>query len=112
MSNEKLLTKKDLREELGKFTEEVLVPTFVTKEDLKHFATKEDLFAVKEDLKQFVTKTEFDKKTDRIIDVLDSIVKMQKDHEVERISNLAAHDRFEKRITKLEKCTVTKITGK
>lgn len=37
-----------------------------------------------------------------IMDILDCIVKKFDDHNVEHVSNLAAHDRFEKRITKLE----------
>lgn len=113
MSNEKSLTKKDLREELGKFTEEVLSPTFVTKDDFNEKINKmADIFATKEDLKQFVTKDEFNGTMNRVITTLDTIVKNFDDHKIEHTSNQAAHDRFEKRITKLEKCTITKIAGR
>ena len=68
--------------------------------------------ALKDDLKKFVTKDHFDEKMNEVMDKLDGIAKAFKDHGTEHVSNLAAHDRFERRITKLEECTVTKIAGK
>lgn len=59
--------------------------------------------ALKEDLENFYTKKEMDKHFDKMYDIQDKI--MTKLDNIERafLSNQVAHDRFETRITKIEK---------
>jgi hypothetical protein len=52
-------------------------------------------------LKQKVDK--MDVKFDTMLNTLDGIAKDVKDIKTEYVSNIAAHDRFEKRITKVER---------
>lgn len=59
--------------------------------------------ALKEDLKNFATKEEMNKKFDQVLTAVDSVVKKLNNIEHAFVSNLVAHDRFEKRITKVEK---------
>jgi hypothetical protein len=83
----------------------------VTKDDLKGLEKKMDkkfdaayhMFATKDDIKELkremATKTDVDK----ILAAVDGIAKKHQDFEAELAANLGAHDRFEERITKLEK---------
>jgi hypothetical protein len=59
--------------------------------------------ALKEDLKNLATKEEVRYFKDEVLTAVDKVVKKLDNIEVELASNLMAHDRFEKRITKLEK---------
>ena len=59
--------------------------------------------ALKEDLKDLATKKEMNEKFDEVFTVMDSIVKKLDNIENNFLSNQIAHDRFEQRITKLEK---------
>lgn len=59
--------------------------------------------ALKEDLKEFYNKEEMDKKFDKVLTVADAIRKKLDNIEHAFVSNLAAHDRFEKRLTRIEK---------
>ncbi len=61
-----------------------------------------NLLATKEDLKNYVTKDGFDKKTDKILNAVDAIMVKLDNIEHAFVSNLAAHDRFEERISRLE----------
>jgi hypothetical protein len=65
-------------------------------DQFNQLATKEDLNDLKEEL---VSKTEFR----QMLNALDGIAKDVKDIKCEHTVNIAAHDRFEKRITKVEK---------
>lgn len=58
--------------------------------------------ATKEDLDKFLTKTEFKKAMDNVSGTLDSVVKKLDNIEHAFVSNLAAHDRFEERILRIE----------
>ncbi len=92
-----------------------------TKDDLKNFATKDELNKLsnkvdkvvvglvntQEELKEvkerMVTKDDFQKKTSEILNAIDSFAKKVDNVEIEQTANLAAHDRFETRITRVEK---------
>jgi len=63
-------------------------------------ATKEDLKSLKD---EFLTKEEFKESMDHISSTLVIVVKKLDDIEHAFVSNLAAHDRFEKRISRIEK---------
>ena len=72
----------------------------LTPAQFNKLATKEDLNELEEKLeKKLVSKKEFNE----LITVADHIVKKLDDIEHAFVSNQAAHDRFEKRITRLEK---------
>ena len=58
--------------------------------------------ATKEALKEFFTKSEMNEKFDKVFTALDGVVKKLDDIEHAFVSNLAAHDRFEKRINRIE----------
>ncbi|MBI2459391.1 MAG: hypothetical protein HYV53_02455 [Parcubacteria group bacterium] len=59
--------------------------------------------ALKEDLKDFYTKVEMDKKFDQVLISNDKLMKKLDNIEHAFVSNLAAHDRFEKRLVRIEK---------
>lgn len=59
--------------------------------------------ATKDDLKNFVTKDELNVFKNEFHDVMDVIIKKLDNMEHAFISNQVAHDRFETRITKIEK---------
>lgn len=61
------------------------------------------MLATKEDLKEYVTKDEFRKTTDQILTAVDSVAKKLDTIKDELVSNQAAHDRFDDRITRTEK---------
>jgi hypothetical protein len=72
----------------------------LTPEQFEKLVTKEYLDEkLDEKLSNLVSKNDFDK----IMKVLDGIVKESEDHKVEHTANIGAHDRFEKRITRVEK---------
>jgi hypothetical protein len=62
-----------------------------------------NLVLMKEDLKNCATKDDVREFRSEIIGILDGIVKKHDDHSIEHVANIAAHDRFEKRLTGLEK---------
>ncbi|MFA6171919.1 MAG: hypothetical protein WCW77_02245 [Patescibacteria group bacterium] len=79
----KIDEKTDQRfEEFGK----KMFKTFATKEDFKDLPTKDDMFQWKSE----------------ILNSVDKLTKSFEDHKEEHDTNLLAHDRFEKRIRKLE----------
>lgn len=98
----KLVTKEYLDERLE---------NMATKEDLKvlekkmdkKFDAAFDLFATKEDLKELKREMANKEDINKILAAVDGIAKKHQDFEVELAANLGAHDRFETRITKLEK---------
>jgi hypothetical protein len=57
---------------------------------------------MEEGLKDMVTNQEFQQKTDEILTAIDGVVKDNDDIKIEQTANVAAHDRFEKRITRVE----------
>lgn len=57
----------------------------------------------RESLKNFATKDDLNKKSDEILTAVDAVVKKLDVIEHAFVSNLAAHDRFEKRIARIEK---------
>ena len=59
--------------------------------------------ALKEDLKGLATKDELTKVKSEILGAVDSVVKKLDNIEHAFVSNLSAHDRFEKKITRAEK---------
>ncbi len=59
--------------------------------------------ATKDDLKDLVTKNEIGDFKNDVMDNFDKVVKKLDDIEHAFVSNQAAHDRFEKRITRIEK---------
>ena len=61
------------------------------------FTTKQDLADL-----EYRLDRKMDKKTDRVLTVVDGVVKKLDIIETEITSNQAAHDRFEKRIGRLE----------
>ena len=58
--------------------------------------------SLKEVTQNMVTKKEFEQKTDEMLTAIDGVVKDNDDIKIEQTSNIAAHDRFEKRITRVE----------
>jgi hypothetical protein len=62
-----------------------------------------NLIATKEDLKNFHSKDELDKKFDQVLTAIDGLAKKVDNLDHEFVANLGAHDRFETRITKIEK---------
>lgn len=58
--------------------------------------------ATKDDLKNFATKDEAREFKDEVLTAVDGVVKKLDDIEHAFVSNQAAHDRFEKRITRIE----------
>jgi hypothetical protein len=69
----------------------------LTPEQFNIIATKKDL----KDMKREITE-ELGGKFDQVLNAVDGLAKHVKDFKVEMVSNQAAHDRFETRITKLE----------
>ncbi|PIV51221.1 hypothetical protein CO115_05265 [Candidatus Falkowbacteria bacterium CG_4_9_14_3_um_filter_36_9] len=72
----------------------------LTAAQFNKLATKEDLKSLKD---EFLTKEEFKESMDHISSTLVIVVKKLDDIEHAFVSNLAAHDRFEKRISRIEK---------
>ncbi|MFH0840570.1 MAG: hypothetical protein V1865_01105 [bacterium] len=62
-----------------------------------------NLLATKEDLKSLVTLDKMNEKFDQVLTAVDGVVKRLDNIEHSFVSNMAAHDRFEGRITKIEK---------
>lgn len=58
--------------------------------------------ATKNDLGNFYNKKEMDQKFDAVLGAVDTVVKKLDNIEHAFVSNLAAHDRFEKRLTRIE----------
>ncbi len=58
--------------------------------------------ATKEDLKEFATRKELDEKFNQVLTAVDVVVKKLDIIEHAFVSNQAAHDRFEQRISKIE----------
>ncbi|MBU4275087.1 hypothetical protein KKE19_04740 [Patescibacteria group bacterium] len=69
----------------------------ITPEQFDKLATREDHDALKKDVEEIKSDVK------QILTTLDGVAKSFKDHEIEHISNIAAHDRFEERINILEK---------
>ncbi|MBA3047590.1 hypothetical protein KKC83_02490 [Patescibacteria group bacterium] len=63
-----------------------------------------NLLATKQDLENLVTKDDLDKKIDKVLAAVDGIAKKFETAEIEGLSNQVAHNRFEERISILEKC--------
>ncbi|MDD5072154.1 MAG: hypothetical protein PHQ42_05510 [Patescibacteria group bacterium] len=61
--------------------------------------------ATKEDLKNFVTKDEMQNVKSDILGAVDAVMVKLDNIEHAFVSNLAAHDRFEERISRLENFT-------
>lgn len=59
--------------------------------------------ATKEDLKDFATKEEMNKKFNEVLSATDAVMKKLDDIEHAFVANRAAHDRSEKRLTRIEK---------
>ncbi len=96
----------------------------ITKKQFNNLATKTDLnkldkrvdkvekkldkvyieqLIMKEEMKKFATKDELAHFRNEVLTALDKVVKKLDDIEHAFVSNQAAHDRFEKRITRIEK---------
>jgi len=60
------------------------------------------MLATKEDLTGYATKEDLNKAVGTIITAIDSFAKKVDTVETEQVANVAAHDRFEERIIKLE----------
>lgn len=108
-----LLTKKDAE----KFITKEDAKKFATKDDLKKFATKDEFDGLEKKFDKLLTqviantgdikelKERFDGvdiKLDAIMTTLDGVARIVGVNETERASNIAAHDRFETRITRVE----------
>jgi len=61
-----------------------------------------ELLQVKKKVDDCVTTEVFEKKTDEILTAIDGVVKDNQDIKIEQTANIAAHDRFETRITRVE----------
>ena len=70
----------------------------INPEQFNLLATKDELNDAKEEIKEEI-KGEINK----VLFAVDAITKKFDNHNIEHISNQAAHDRFEARICKLEK---------
>lgn len=69
----------------------------LTPEQFNKLVTKDEFNELKGDFKKI------DKKVDQILDVVENIATDQKTTKQELLMNQAAHDRFDKRINKLER---------
>jgi hypothetical protein len=58
--------------------------------------------ATKDDLKEYITKNQFDQKTDKILNAVDAVMVKLDNIKHAFVSNLAAHNRFEEWIARLE----------
>ena len=72
----------------------------LTPEQFNLLTTKEDLNNAVNGL---VSKEEFDEKFESLLEVLDAMVKKLDNIKHSFVSNMVAHDRFENRITRVEK---------
>ena len=117
----KLVTKKDLKKELEKFTTKKDLEKLgqETKKDLKELGqeTKKDLekfairafntFSIKEDIKELrqemASKNDLIEFKNEILTAIDSVAKEQQDSRMERAANIGAHDRIEEEIIKTNK---------
>jgi hypothetical protein len=77
-----------MSEELNKKVDKILIELINTKEDVSD---------VKKEMK------EVNKKMDQVLTAVDGLTKKTENAEAEQASNIVAHDRYEKRITKNEK---------
>ncbi|WP_319526179.1 hypothetical protein [uncultured Desulfosarcina sp.] len=57
---------------------------------------------LRDELENFVTKTEFNEKHNDVINAVENVSKKLDTIETELASNQVAHDRFDKRLTRLE----------
>lgn len=62
-----------------------------------------NLLATKKDLENYYTKSEMDQKFDLVLSAVDAVMHKLDKMEHTYVSNQAAHDRYEKRITRTEK---------
>ena len=107
---EKMATKKDLKKDLEKL-EEKMDEKFASKKDLSDFQkeTNEkfnkafEVFASKEDLKEIRQEMATKKDIDRILSAVDGITKQSPEFDIGFAMNQGAHDRFEKKIIKVDK---------
>ncbi|MFA5318658.1 MAG: hypothetical protein WC323_04300 [Patescibacteria group bacterium] len=102
-----VLSNKENIKKLEKKTDKMSVEVLSTKENIKKLEKKTDKMSVevlstKEDLKQYATKNDLDQAVDKIITAVDGLAKKTEKVQDEQTANIAAHDRFEGRITKLE----------
>ncbi|MDP2709303.1 MAG: hypothetical protein Q8O93_04680 [bacterium] len=72
----------------------------LTPEQFALIATKEDLKDLRQDM---ATKTELTQVKSEILGAVDAVMVKLDNIEHAFVSNLAAHDRFEKRLTRIEK---------
>lgn len=97
-------SKKDLKDLMKKF--DLRMDKLESRTDsLEKKLDKTLLLALENRENYFELKNKFDhmdQKMDRVIDTLDGLTKKVTDFQAELASNQKAHDRFEKRITKLE----------
>lgn len=83
--------------------------TMATKEDLKSFATKEDLqrlglrMATKEDLKRFATKEDFAEFKNEILTHIDGLAVMQEKLNLEFLALRSRYERLESVIIQITK---------
>src|SRR2546428_11163959 len=91
-ANEFSVVRKDMSDGFAAVHKEM-----ATKEDLKHFATKDDLKEMKEGMKE-----EFRTETAKVLEGVDKILvhfdKAEKDHAADKL----LHDRHEKRLETIE----------
>lgn len=73
----------------------------ITPEQFNKITTKDEFNELKEAVLDMEKK--FDNKLDTLLTVVDGLAKNLSDNQVERIANIAAHDRFEARIATVEK---------
>ena len=58
--------------------------------------------ALKDDLKDFATRDELNQKFDSVLSAVDAVMHKLDNIEHSFVSNMAAHDRFEQRISNIE----------
>lgn len=106
MKNSKPITKKEMRKELGEFTEEVLLPSmqdiFVTKDDAEKFATKDDLKDTKEEI-----KNETIRRTDKLINKADEIIQKLDEKKTEDIAGTEVYKRHDEKLEEHEERITT-----
>lgn len=73
----------------------------LTPEQFDKLVTKKEFNEFKDEIKGDVV--ELKEKMDKMIGMLEKSATKDKNHETEHVFNIAAHDRFEKRITRTEK---------
>ncbi len=100
---EEMATKGDLKSEIEKVREEMATKGDLKKVDDKVNRVVISLIETQEEVKEIKQEMATKKDVDRILAAIDSVIEDNKSIKQEQAMNLSAHDRFEERISRLER---------